>query len=182
MTGSKMVQIIPPGARQVAPGVFQAARHRASGGGRAHHAKKHHARGGFRQASMFGGSAAKALVLLQQVSGRLPNGISPGMFLFQYGMSKHNLGIANIGKFLWLQSLAQSNPAMLQFLSLDPMMGMFGFGGGAGGASAMPGFGGGFGGGPVRNETPAPAPSNVLPTADEIQSATALANALSQFA
>jgi hypothetical protein len=142
MAGTRMVQIIPAGARQVAPGVFQQrGGRRGHGGGKKHH---HHRRGGFRSTSMFGGSAAKALQLYAQINGRLPSGMNVGFFLYQWGASRHNLGVQNIGKFLWLQSMAATNPAILQMLSMggggDPMMMMLS--GGAGGP-----FGGGFPGG-----------------------------------
>jgi hypothetical protein len=133
MAGSRMVQILPAGARQISPGVFQArAARRGGGGGRKHHHKHHR---GFRSASMFGGSAAKALALYSQINGRLPAGMNAGFFLYQWGASHHNLGVQNIGKFLWLQSMAATNPAILQMLSMgggDPMMMMLG---GAGGSS-----------------------------------------------
>jgi len=135
MAGTRMVQIVPAGARQVAPGVFQArGGRRGGGGGHKKHHKKHH---GFRSTSMFGGSAAKALQLYSQVIGKLPAGMSAGFFLYQWGASHHNLGVQNIGKFLWLQSMAASNPSILQMLSMggggDPMMMMLSGGGTGGG-------------------------------------------------
>jgi hypothetical protein len=132
MAGTRSVTIIPAGARQVSPGVFQQRGRRSHGGGGGR--KRHHRRG-FRSASMFGGSAAKALALYSQINGRLPAGMSPGFFLYQWGASHHNLGVQNIGKFLWLQSMAAQNPAILQMMSMgggDPMMMMLSGGGAAG--------------------------------------------------
>ena len=114
MAFAKSVQLLPAGARQVANGVFQLrGRRSGGGGGRKHH--PHHKRPHVGLISPHAIRYAKLLAQFRNVARTFnaPNYVNvPGLLLYMYGQSKHDLGAMNVGRTMLVDTAMQLNPQL----------------------------------------------------------------------
>src|SRR2546425_201641 len=140
MTTHRALQIVPAGARQVAPGIFQLTRRGGSRGGGKHHKKGHYKHRG--PLPMMSQSFVRYVRLLEQFRKVAANFTAPSwlnvpaLLLYMHGQNKHDKGAMNVAKTMMLDQAAQMNPQIAGLLQA-----------GAGDLGMLGLLGGGFGGG-----------------------------------
>ena len=184
----RALQIIPPGARQVAPGVYQMTRRRSSGVGRHHH-KKHHAT---RHVGILSAPQIKYAAVMQFADAlqakqniQVPNFLSfRGLVLYFWGVQKRNKGAISTAKaMLYDRAMSTMGVGTMMGMAMGQFLGgnLFGAAPGIGGMGGAPfggriqtqGFGEGAGGGAGGG-----AAAQTAATAQEINSAANLVSAL----
>lgn len=182
----KSVQLVPAGARQVSPGIFQMTRRGGSRAGHSKHKPKKH----YGARPMMSQSFVRYVRLLNSFRNVAQSFTAPGwlnvpaLLLYIHGQNKKDKGAMNVAKTMLLDTAAQRNPQIAALLNAGAgdlgMLGLLGgFGGGAGGA-----FGGGFPG-QIRPQT-APggaggaAGSGVTEVVADARAATDLINAVNE--
>lgn len=172
----RALQIIPPGARQVAPGVWQQRAPRRHGG---HGKHKKHGHGPKRKVSMLAQRQIKYAAVLQfadalqaQQRIQVPNFISfRALVLYIWGQNKHDKGAISTAKTMQYDKMAGNwgIGSMMQMAMGQAMSG------------GMFGGGGAFGGGaPIGGPRGISAPDNSSGTnSQQVADATALIDSLS---
>jgi len=157
MAFSKSVQLVPAGARQVGPGIFQMTRRGGSRGGHKH--KQKHTRRALPMMSQSFVRYVRLLNSFRQVarSFTAPDWLNvPALLLYMHGQNKHDKGAMNVAKTMLLDQAAQRQPQIAALLNA-----------GAGDLGMLGLLGGGlFGGQPLGGAVGSPQGPRVIPQSD----------------